>query len=280
MTTTVGEALERASRKLRQHSDSPGADAQLLLGEAIGRPRAWILAHSEYELSSTELPDFENSLTQVLDGVALPHVLGWWEFYGRRFHIEPQVLIPRPETELMVEEALRRLEPASRILDLGTGSGCIAVTLALELPESHTYASDLSWEALKVTRRNIAAHGVERAVTLVNSNLVEAFAGPFDLICANLPYIASDHLPKLEVAGREPKMALDGGNLGSELIDQTLERLPEILAQGGWALFEIDPDQAAWVLDRARSRFPSAGLRIEKDLAGLDRLLIIEHDQR
>ena len=280
MTTTVGEALEGASRKLRQHSDSPGTDAQLLLGEALGQPRAWILAHPESELSSAQLAQFEVSLTEVLDGAALPHVLGWWEFYGRRFQLEPQVLIPRPETELLVEQALSRSVPASRILDLGTGSGCIAVTLALELPESHTTASDLSWEALQVARRNITAHGVERTVTLVNSNLVEAFAGPFDLISANLPYIASDHLPKLEVAGREPKIALDGGSLGAELIYQTLERLPEILAQGGWALFEIDPDQAASVIDQARSSFPSAGLRIEKDLAGLDRLLIIEHDHR
>jgi release factor glutamine methyltransferase len=278
MTTNIGEALEGASRKLRQHSDSASVDAQLLLGEAIGRPRAWILAHSESELSIAELTEFEGSLTEVLDGAALPHVLGWWEFYGRKFHLEPQVLIPRPETELMVEQALRRPEVESRILDLGTGSGCIAVTLTLELPASHAYASDLSWEALQVARRNILAHGVEQSVTLVNSNLVDAFAGPFDLICANLPYIDSNLLPSLEVAGREPKMSLDGGNFGTELIAKTLERLPGILAEGGCALFEIDPDQAARVIDQARSSFPSAGLRIEKDMAGHDRLLIIEHD--
>jgi release factor glutamine methyltransferase len=277
MIITVGEVLEGASHKLRQHSDSASADAQLLLGEVLGQPRAWILAHSEYELSSVELAEFDGSLTEVLDGVALPYVLGWWEFYGRRFHIDPQVLIPRPETELMVEEALHRSGSASRILDLGTGSGCIAVTLALELPHSHAYASDLSWEALQVARRNVEAHGVEQMVTLVNSNLSEAFAGPLDLICANLPYIASDHLPKLEVAGREPKMALDGGKFGTELIVQTLERLPGILGQGGCALFEIDPDQAARVIDQARSSFPSAELRIEKDLAGRDRLLVLEH---
>ena len=222
MTTTVGDALERASRKLRQHSDSPNADAQLLLGEALGRPRAWILAHSENELSSAELTEFEGSLTEVLNGTALPYVLGWWEFYGRRFHLEPQVLIPRPETELMVEQALRRSDPVSSILDLGTGSGCIAITLALELPESHAYASDLSWEALQVARRNIETHGVGQTVSLVISNLVEAFAGPFDLVCANLPYIASEQLPKLEVARREPKMALDGGSSGTELISSNV----------------------------------------------------------
>jgi len=277
MTTTVRDALEGASRQLQQHSESASTDTQLLLGEALRRPRAWILAHSEYELSSAETAEFEVSVTQVLDGVALPYVLGWWEFYGRRFYLEPQVLIPRPETELIVDQALRRSEPTSRVLDLGTGSGCIAVTLSLELPQSIVYASDLSWKALQVARRNIETHGVEQRVTLINSNLVEAYSGPFDLICANLPYIASDHLQDLEVAEREPKMALDGGSLGTELIVRTLKRLPKILAGGGRALFEIDPGQAVGLVDQARMSIPPATTRIEKDLAGRDRLLVIEY---
>ena len=146
MTTTVGEALERASLQLQPHSDSPGSDAQLLLGEALGKSRAWILAHSEGDLSGEQLAEFEISLAELLGGAALPHVLGWWEFYGRRFQLEPQVLIPRPETELLIEHALSRAAPAVTILDIGTGSGCIAVTLALELPESYVTASDLSWK--------------------------------------------------------------------------------------------------------------------------------------
>jgi release factor glutamine methyltransferase len=205
-------------------------------------------------------------------------VLGWWEFYGRRFHLEPQVLIPRPETELLIEQALSRPEPASRILDLGTGSGCIAVTLALELPKSRTVASDLSWEALQVARRNIEAHGVEQTVNLVNSNMVEAFAGPFDLVCANLPYVPTDQLPQLEVARKEPGMALDGGSFGTEFIYDLLEELPRILAPGGCALIEIDSDQAAGVAGQARSSFPSARMRIEKDLAGRERLLVLERE--
>ncbi|MFQ5922098.1 MAG: peptide chain release factor N(5)-glutamine methyltransferase [Anaerolineales bacterium] len=278
MTTTVGEALEGAGPRLRQYSDTPGTDAQLLLAEALGQPRAWILAHPERKMSSAQLAQFEVLLTAVLDGAALPHVLGWWEFYGRRFHLDPQVLIPRPETELMVEEVLSRSEPASRILDLGTGSGCIAVTLALELPESWIYASDLSWDALKVARRNAIAHGVEQSVILINSNLVDAFTGPFDLVCANLPYVATDQLRLLAVASREPAIALDGGSSGTELIYGTLEKLPGILAPGGCALFEIDPDQTAGVVAQARSSFPWSGLSIEKDLAGRERLLIVEHD--
>ena len=276
MTTTVGEALEGASLQLRPHSDSPGSDAQLLLGEALGKPRAWILAHSESDLSGVQLAEFETSLVEVLGGAALPHVLGWWEFYGRRFQLEPQVLIPRPETELLIEHALNRAVPATSILDVGTGSGCIAVTLALELPESHVTASDLSWEALKVARRNIEDHDVSQQVTLVNSNLVDAFVGPFDLICANLPYIPTDQLAQLEVARREPIMALDGGSSGTEFIYEVLERLPGILAMGGCALFEIDPNQSAGVVDQAGTSLPYAGLRIEKDLAGRDRLLVIE----
>jgi release factor glutamine methyltransferase len=278
MTPTVGDVLEVASLKLRSHSDSPIADAQLLLRETLGRSRAWILAHPEHELSGDQLAEFEGSLAELLDGAALPYVLGWWEFYGRRFHLGPQVLIPRPETELLVEQAISRSVLTPRILDIGTGSGCIAVTLALEIPDSSIYASDLSWRALQVARRNIEAHGVEQTVTLVNSNLVEAFAGPFDLVCANLPYVAADQLHRLEVARKEPRMALDGGSFGTELIYEVLARLPGILAQSGCALFEIDPDQAAGVVGQARSRFPTERLRIEKDLAGRDRLLVVERD--
>jgi len=276
MTSTVGEVLQRASLQLRQHSESPGSDAQLLVGEALGKSRAWILAHPESELSSDQLTEFETSLSEMLSGIALPHVLGWWEFYGRRFQLEPQVLIPRPETELLIEHALIRTVPAFRILDIGTGSGCIAVTLALEIPEARVTASDLSWEALKVARRNIDYYDVSQQVTLVNSNLVDAFAGQFDLICANLPYIPSDQLAQLDVARREPKLALDGGASGTVYIYEALEMLPRILAQGGCTLFEIGPDQAAGVVDKARRSFPLAELRIEKDLAGRDRLLVVE----
>ncbi len=276
MTTTVGDALEGASLQLQSHSDSPGSDAQLLLRETLGKPRAWILAHPESELSSDQLAEFETSLAELQGGAALPHVLGWWEFYGRRFQLEPQVLIPRPETELLIEHALDRSAPAVRILDIGTGSGCIAVTLALELPESRVTASDSSWEALKVARRNVEEYNTGQQIMLVNSNLVEAFTGPFDLVCANLPYIPTGQLATLEVARKEPRLALDGGHFGTEFIYEVLQTLPGILAQGGCALFEIDSDQAAGVVDRARSSFPLAGLRVEKDLAGRDRLLVIE----
>ena len=276
MTITVGEALEGASLQLQPHSDSPGSDAQLLLRETLGKPRAWILAHPESDLNSEQVAEFDASLAELRGGAALPHVLGWWEFYGRRFQLEPQVLIPRPETELLIEHALNRTAPAVAILDIGTGSGCIAVTLALELRESRVTASDLSWEALKVARRNIEDHDVRQQVTLVNSNLVGTFAGPFDLVCANLPYIPTDQLAQLEVARKEPRLALDGGSLGTELIYEVLERLPGILAGRGCALFEIGQDQAAGVIDKARLSFPLAGLRIEKDFAGRDRLLVIE----
>jgi len=284
MTTIVGKALEGARSRLRKHSDTPGTDAQLLLAEALGRPRAWILAHPEHKMSGHQKAEFEALLSAALDGAALPHVLGWWEFYGRRFHLDPEVLIPRPETELMIDEALSRAGRAGRagrafrILDLGTGSGCIAVTLALELPESQIVASDLSWGALKIARSNIEIHGVEPRVALINSDLIGAFGAPFDIVCANLPYVATNQLQHLAVARREPKMALDGGSIGTDLIFEALEKLPRILAPGGCALFEIGSDQAAAMVDQARSSFPKSAFRIEKDLAGRERLLVIERD--
>jgi release factor glutamine methyltransferase len=278
MPHTIGETFDVAASKLRPHSDSPSLDAQLLLAETLAQPKAWILAHPEHTLSSTERAKFDAMLTEVVEGAALPHVLGWWEFYGRRFSLDPQVLIPRPETELMVETALSHVAPHARILEIGTGSGCIAITLALELPRAQIYASDLSWDALQVARHNANAYDVEHAVRLVNADLAEPYSGLFDLICANLPYVATEQLPHLAVASREPTMALDGGSRGTDLIYRALATLPRILAPGGYALFEIDPHQAIGVLTQARHSLPSAQMRIDKDLAGRQRLMVLQRD--
>ena len=261
---------------MRLQSDSVGRDAQLLLGEALGQPRAWVLSHPEVEMTGDQLAEFVSSVERVADGAALPHVLGWWEFYGRRFHIEPEVLIPRPETELIVEQALDKSPQPSRILDLGTGCGCIAVTLAIELPATQIWASDLSWSALQIARRNVEAYHVARSVRLINANLVQPFEGVFDLICANLPYIATDQLPSLAVANREPKIALDGGVDGLELINASLDRLPDLLAPGGSALFEIDPAQVEQLATKIEGSFPRASWQVLKDLSGKDRLLVVE----
>jgi len=276
VTPSIGVALETARRKLRDRTDSPALDAQILLSAAIGRPRAWLLAHPEFELSDEQEIRLTESLDQVLAGIALPHVLGEWEFYGRAFRLSQSVLIPRPESELIVELAVRlapRIGAEPRILDVGTGSGCIAVTLALELPGASVLACDVSAEALQIARLNAETHGVAARVACVQADLLAGLTGPFDLMCANLPYVTTEELRTLAV--REPRLALDGGLDGLGLISRLVSDLPRALAMRSAALLEIDPRQAERVVGMARRNLPGSTVELAQDLARRDRVVVI-----
>jgi len=281
--TTIGATWLSARRALLPHSDTPGLDAQLLLCEITKHDRAWLLAHPEAALDPSQVLAFSSALQRCLAGEALPYVLGWWEFYGRRFHVNNSVLIPRPETELLVEHALEflaRHADCDMALDVGTGSGCIAVTLAVELPELHLVATDLDKQALRTARTNAVQHGIEQRIRFVCTDLASGLSGSYDLICANLPYVPRAALADLAVAQREPRRALDGGVQGLELIRTLLMELPHLLAPGGRALLEIDEGQGDLVLQDARRVLPQAAVRILPDLAGKDRLLVIDRGSR
>jgi len=273
----VAQGLERGREELLNRSTTPNLDAQLLLMKALDQTRAWVLAHPEAELSDPQAQQFQHDLAELAAGTALPYILGWWEFYGRRFKLNRRVLIPRPETELLVEQALSWLQrvDGGRALDLGTGSGCLAVTLAAERPGVRVLASDIDREALQLARLNASWYGVEERMSFVQADLLSPLRGPFDVICANLPYIPTAALAGLEVASREPARALDGGQDGLSLIRRALQDLPRALAPGGLALFEIQPDQAAAVSEAARRALPGAHVRVRRDLAGLERLLAV-----
>jgi release factor glutamine methyltransferase len=277
---TVGATWLGARHALLEHSDTPGLDAQLLLCEVLNRERSWLLAHPEALLESNQLEAFSAALQRCLAGEALPHVLGWWEFYGRRFAIHPRVLVPRPETELLIEHALAYLETHAQglALDVGTGSGCIAVTLAIEMPQLRLVATDFDEVALQTAGKNARQYGVADRVDLVRSDLAFAISGRFDMICANLPYIPTDRLPGLAVARREPRLALNGGPEGMVWIRALLHDLPRLLASGGRALFEIDASQADQVLAETARALPEAQARILTDFAGMDRLCIIDRE--
>jgi len=273
----VAQALEHGRQELLNRSTTPNLDAQLLLMKAMDQTRAWVLAYPEAELSTTQTRQFQEDLAELAAGAALPYILGWWEFYGRRFKLNRRVLIPRPETELLVEQALSWLQhvDGSSALDLGTGSGCLAVTLAAERPGVRVSASDIEREALLLARRNASWYGVEERMSFVQADLLSPFRGRFDVICANLPYIPTAALADLEVARREPARALDGGQDGLSLIRRTLEDLPRALAPRGLALFEVQPDQAAAVGEAARRVLPGAQVQVRRDLAGLERLVTL-----
>ncbi len=276
---TVGEVLQVARRALGAVSKTPGLDAQLLLAESLRTTRAWILAHPEARLDRDCARVFQQALQRCLSGEALPHVLGWWEFYGRRFELSRTVLIPRPETELLVDEALAYLRAhpdRRRALDVGTGSGCIGVTLAAEVADLRVVATDRSLGALRVARVNAGRHNVSARMALAQADLAQPIAGRFDVVAANLPYVPHEALDELDVARREPRAALDGGTAGLELVGRMIASLPRLLAAGGRALFEIGAGQGAAAVAMARAAVPEAQISLRPDLAGIDRLLIVE----
>ncbi len=274
----VGEALERARRALGAISPTAAGDARVLLADTVGHPTTWLWANEFAFLDPLQQETFESRLERCVAGEPLPYVLGHWEFFGRSFEVGPAVLIPRPETELLVQAALAeagRRGPSLRILDLGTGSGCVAISLAAEMPGRHIIASDVSRAALQVARRNAHRHRVADRVHLVQACLLHGLAAGWELICANLPYIPRDRLGDLPVSAWEPRLALDGGAAGTEITSALVDSLARTLAPEATVLLEIDEGQA----EPLREGLRSAGLRtqteVRTDLAGRDRLLVI-----
>jgi release factor glutamine methyltransferase len=275
----VGAVMAGLRRRLSLNSETPGLDAQVLLAHILQRDRAWILAHPEHALSPGELDQLDQAEQRLAREEPLPYVLGHWEFYGLNYALSPDVLIPRPETELLVETALTWLQAHPEVrfaADVGTGSGCIAVALAANCPDLQIIACDLSLPALRVARQNAIHHNVADRIHLFQGDLLAPAAGPFALVCANLPYIPTRTLMDLPVADHEPRQALDGGPDGLVLVARLLDQLMSRLAPRGLALLEIEATCGAAALTATRRVVPEATIQIRKDLYGLDRLVCIE----
>jgi len=265
--------------RLARVSESPSLDAQALLAHVLGKPRSWVLAHPEDALSSNQVSVLEEAITRLEAGEPLPYVLGHWEFYGLDFVVTPATLIPRPETELLVDQALDWLRHSPgwrRALDVGTGTGCISIALAIHVHDLSFIASDISLPALKIAQLNLRRHVLEERIHLVQSDLAPAADGAFDLICANLPYIPSDKLRGLRVAKYEPGLALDGGKDGLDMIRRVLDSAMHLLAHQGLLLLEIEASKGAAAKALARQAFPDADIRIIVDLSGNERLVRVQ----
>jgi release factor glutamine methyltransferase len=283
----IGERFVFIRQLLAPVSETASLDVQVLLAHILQKPRAWVLAHPEALLTLQQERVLDQAVQRLQAGEPLPYVLGEWEFYGLPFIVTPAVLIPRPETELLVDyaiqwlerrpELLRCLTARLAVLDVGTGSGCIAVALAARLPGLKIAATDLSPSALEVARRNTSRHQVAAQICLLQSDLLSAFSPQptFHLICANLPYIPQETLPNLPVYSREPALALDGGSGGLTLLRQLLHQAVSCLAPGGLLLLEIEASQGQVVPALARQVFSSAAVDLHRDLAGCDRLVSI-----
>ena len=276
--STISQALTWSVETIKEVSDSPNLDAQVLLANTLDKPRSWVITHPEAKLSPANYHRFQAGINALRQGKPLPYIIGKKEFYGLDFFVTPDTLIPRPETELIVEHALDLLGESKHYhlaADIGTGSGCIAIALAKNSSGVGIFASDISMPALQIAQKNAVHHRVNEKIHFLQCNLLPALSVRFDLICANLPYIPSKTLPKLKVYGHEPQLALDGGESGLEYIAKLIANAPIYSKSGGNLLIEIDDFQGEQVLSIAQTHFPSSDIYLHEDLNHQNRLLEI-----
>ncbi len=257
------QALTSAiSRLMQLNVPSPRMNAELLLMFTLSCDRAYLYAHPEHELSAEESSRYDAALADRARGVPAQYITGHQEFWGMDLIVTPAVLIPRPETEHVIEAALRILDPQSqisggdvpsprsevqgvrpalRIVDVGTGSGCIALALAKELPKAEIHATDISAAALEVARANAARHQLEHLIHFHQMNLLDGLQPPFDLVVSNPPYVGESEADQvqLEVKKFEPRTAVFAGPTGLEVIARLIPQAHSALRPGGWLIFEI-----------------------------------------
>lgn len=271
----IDQALLSARKRLAEASFNPSLrEANLLLARALGCSEAQLFARGRDDLDSHPFATFENLLDRRLTGEPIAYILGEKEFFGRAFFVDRRVLIPRPETEHIVEVALDLQLPAGpRILDLGTGSGCLAVTLLAEMPGSRAVATDISLGALRVGERNARRHGVDERLDLVAADLASACdLSDFQLVVSNPPYIGRDEAGSLspEITEFEPDAALFAEPTGHSLLERILASLSE-LQSGTPVLLEFGAGQAAPMVEAiGPSSFNLEALH--PDLAGIERI--------
>jgi release factor glutamine methyltransferase len=272
----VRDAITLAEQRLPRRPGLPDSrrEGQWLLAHAWGVSETRVRTEPDTEVPELVAERYLAWLQRRAAGEPAHHLTGTCPFWGRELQVSPAVLIPRPETELLIEAALALpLPAAARVLDVGTGSGCIALTLAAERPSWQVFASDRSLAALAVARANLNAFAV--GVHLLSCDLAAAMRSRFDLVTANLPYVPTAQIPGLEIEVRhDPWSALDGGSDGLDLVDRLLDDLPDLLADGGRALLELGEDQA----DQVAGRAAAAGLATEqriRDLGGCERIIVL-----
>ena len=270
---------DRSIRGQLREIEQPHQIASVLLAHVLQRPKTWLLAHPEVHLSKPQTEQLEDLLQRLEAGEPLPYLLGVQEFFGLEFEVEPSVLIPRPETELLVETALIWLKahPSARKgLDVGTGSGCIAISLVSNCPDLQMLVTDLSATSLNVAQKNAKKHNSADRIKFVQCNLLPDDMHPVDLVCANLPYIPTKKLVEVNSLSWEPNLALAGGESGLDLIDELLQKAPAFVNKPGLILLEIEETLGEETQKLAERYFPETKISLHPDLAERDRMIRIE----
>jgi release factor glutamine methyltransferase len=267
------EALTSARDTLTSSNiEEPALEGEILLRHALGISRTQLYIDLNFELSPRQEKALCQLLTRRRRGEPSAYITGHREFYGLDLIVNHNVLIPRLETELLVDLAIKLAEDKkiTKIADIGTGCGAIAVSLAKYLPDAIIYATDISPGALEVARQNCLNHGVADRVVLLYGDLLEPLEKPVDMIAANLPYVRKIDLPR---NGYEPEMALDGGKDGLDPIKKLIRQAGRKLKKGGYLLLEIGMGQAESVKDILCKAFPAGDVGVYKDLAGIERVV-------
>jgi release factor glutamine methyltransferase len=271
---TVLEVLKLASEHLGKHgSASARLDAEVMLAETLGLRRLDLYLQFDRALTESELSQYRGHIARRAKGEPVAYVVGHKEFMALDFEVTPAVLVPNPDTELLVQLAVawaRDTGRPLRVADVGTGSGCIAIAIAHYAPAVEVWASDVSEEALAVAARNVAKHSLEKRVHLSCGDLMEPLPGKFDLVCANLPYLSTDTVLASEVLA-QPSVALYAAGDGAHLVVKLLDAAPARLNPEGRALVELDPAILAAATEAAAKNFGAR--RIHNDLGGHERVL-------
>lgn len=270
---TMKKRLDDVRSRYRENALARGInprDVDLLLSDLLGKPLSWLLAFGETEIDPSPLNAL---LARRYAGEPLQYIRGKTEFYSREFLVDDRVLIPRPETELLVEAALERAPRDGRVIDIGSGSGCVAITIERERPDLHVFSVDRSVEALVMASRN--GRRLESRVAFAASDLLSAVRGPFDVIVSNPPYVPRGEYEALstEVRIHEPRIALTPGPSGLEIIDRIYDEALPRLAPNGYVILEVGYGQEAAI----RTLLERKGFALDAflpDLAGIPRVVI------
>lgn len=275
----VVRLLHRAiARLLETGCPTPRLDAEVIFAHTLNQNRSWLYAHSDDIVSEDAHRQFEHLIERRAQREPVAYITGQREFFGLTFTVTPAVLIPRPETELLVEQTLHlagKTDPL--IVDVGTGSGCIALSLAIHLPQARLIATDISYRALTVAQNNARRHDVSKRVDLVQADLLAPLKGPVDILVSNPPYISTQEIAQLapEIVHYEPRTALTDAGAGLSIIERLIIHAPVFLKPGGLLLLEIGANQGKQVLHLAKTLCPQAQIMLKQDLAGRDRLLVV-----
>ena len=271
----IKEALIRGIKKLEEGNiDSASLDAELLLSFVVHKNKEFFYTHPEYELNFWQKIKYQKLIKKRATHYPVAYILGYKEFYGLKFEVNKHVLVPRPDTELLVETTCEVADLRGRIVEIGTGSGCIAISLAKQ--GFNIVATDISNKALKVAKKNTKYHQVLKKIKFIKGDLLKPLQKQeIDILIANLPYLANDYQKESSIKS-EPKLALYSGKDGLDDYRKLFKQINELKYQPKHILIELNPEQIKILSSYIKKLFPQVNIETKKDLQGLERVMIIK----